>query len=518
MTNKKRPATRPAWVAPAGWVLGSFLFFYVLFFDPLGIHFVDGWLQHAVGFHTGPMTGAAAGDEEGAVLFYRNPMDPGITSPVFTQDEMGMDYIPVYADEGEPTERSESEILFYRNPMDPTITSPVFTQDEMGMDYIPVYADEAEMALGAGTTISIDPAVVQNMNVQSVPAELRDITHDIRTVGYLEYDQERMVSVTTKYAGWVETVYVNYVGEPVRRGQALFEIYSPELVQTQQEFLSAIAYARRLDGAHEEARRRAEALVDAARTRLSYWDISPSQIAGIEETGEVLRTLTVVSPAGGLVMKRMPGLEGMAVKPGMETFHIANLSSLWLSVEIFEDQVAWVREGTPAQVNFTYFPGETFHGKVRYLEPEFSEKTRTLRVKLEIPNPDGRLRSGMFATVTFQPVAAAQAVTVPSLAVLRSGQRNVVVVDLGNGRFSPREVTLGHEAGGYAEVLAGIDAGEMVVTSAQFLLDSEASLQEAIQKMISQQQQPDTGGAAAMEMAPPQPPDVSSPEEHDHAQ
>ena len=312
----------------------------------------------------------------------------------------------------------------------------------------------------------------------------------------------------------MEKVYVNYVGEPVRRGQALFEIYSPELVQTQQEFLSAIAYARRLDGTHEDAGRRAEALVDAARTRLGYWDISPSQIATVEETGEVLRTLTVVSPTSGVVMMRMPGLEGMAVKPGMETFHIANLSSLWLTIEVFEDQVAWVREGTAAEVSFTYFPGETFHGKVRYLEPEFSEKTRTLRAKLEIQNRDGRLRSGMFATVVFQPVAAARAVTVPTLAVLRTGQRNVVVLDLGNGRFEPREVNLGHEGGGYAEVIAGVAAGDRVVTSAQFLLDSESSLQEAIQKMITQGRD---RGMEHPDLAPSSDPDVPSPEEHDHA-
>ncbi|MCZ6727134.1 MAG: efflux RND transporter periplasmic adaptor subunit, partial [Acidobacteria bacterium] len=370
----------------------------------------------------------------------------------------------------------------------------------------------AAQVMGRGTTISIDPAVVQNMNVQSTPAELRDITHDIRTVGYLEYDQERMVSVTTKYAGWVEKVYVNHVGEPVRRGQPLFEIYSPELVQTQQEFLSALAYAERLPQSQAEARRRANGLIDAARTRLGYWDISPAQIAGIEETGEVLRTLTVVSPAGGLVMKRMPGLEGMAVRPGMETFHIANLASLWLSVEIFEDQVAWVRQGTEAQVSFTYFPGETFHGTVRFIEPEFSEKTRTLRVKLGIPNPGGRLRVGMFATVTFQPVAAAQAVTVPSLAVLRTGQRNVVVVDLGDGRFAPREVTLGHEAGGYAEVLTGIEVGERVVTSAQFLLDSEANLQATIQNMIAQQRRETSDQTA------PETPKVSNHEEQGDAQ
>lgn len=516
MTNQKPTKKRPGWIAPFGWVLSSFVLFFVLFFDPLDVHPVDGWLQHALGYSSGSMAGSDGETAKGEVLFYRNPMDPTITSPVFTQDEMGMDYIPVYADEGDQAGAGEGEILFYRNPMDPTITSPVFTQDEMGMDYIPVYADEAGGTLDKGTTIVIDPAVVQNMNVQSVVAEVRNISRDIRTVGYLDYDQERMVSVTTKYSGWVEKVYVNYVGEPVRRGQALFEIYSPELVQTQQEFLSAIAYASRLDASHEDARRRAEALVDAARTRLGYWDISPAQIATVEETSEVLRTLTVVSPTSGVVMKRMSGLEGMAVRPGMETFHIADLSSLWLTVEIFEDQVAWVREGTAAQVNFTYFPGETFHGKVRYLEPEFSEKTRTLRVKLEIPNRDGRLRSGMFATVVFQPVAAAEVVTVPSLAILRTGQRNVVVVDLDNGRFEPREVTLGHEAGGYAEVIEGVLAGERVVTSAQFLLDSEASLQEAIQKMIAQAR--DESSMSEPDVPPSGEADAPKGGEHNHAQ
>jgi RND family efflux transporter MFP subunit len=336
--------------------------------------------------------------------------------------------------------------------------------------------------------VSIDPAVVQNMNVQSALVERRDLSHEIRTVGYLEYDQERMVTVTTKYTGWVEKVYVNYVGEPVRKGQPLFEIYSPELVQTEQELLSAIKYARKFEGVAEDARRRAEALVDAARTRLSYWDIAPEQIARLEETGEIFRTLKVVAPSSGLVMKRMPGLEGMAVKPGMETYHIANLASLWLSIELFEDQVAWIRERAPADVTFTYFPGESFRGTVRFIEPEFSEKTRTLRVKLEVPNPKRRLRAGMFATVTFQPVAARDAITVPSLAVLRTGQRNVVVVDLGAGRFTPQTVILGHQGGEYVEILSGLEEGDRIITSAQFLIDSEANLQEAIQKMIAQRQ------------------------------
>lgn len=495
--SKRTKGGAGRWFAPLLWVGGSFLIFYAVFFDPLNVHPVDAWLQGRLGYQSGAM--APEGGENREVLFYRHPMDPTISSPVPAKDEMGMDYLPVYADEGGVSgaggdrRSGEREILFYRNPMDATISSPVPMQDEMGMDYLPVYADEAERAMGAGTTVLIDSAVVQNMNVQSELVERRDLIHEIRTVGYLEYDQERMVTVTTKYTGWVEKVYVNYVGEPVRKGQPLFEIYSPELVQTEQELLSAIQYAKKFSasskGSADDARRRAEALVDAARTRLSYWDIAPEQVAELEETGEIFRTLKVVAPSSGLVTKRMPGLQGMAIKPGMETYLIANLSSLWLSVELFENQLAWIHERTPAEVTFTYFPGETFHGTVRFIEPEFSEKTRTLRVKLEIPNPGRRLRVGMFATVRFHPVAAREAIAVPSLAVLRTGQRNVVVVDLGEGRFAPQEVILGHQGGEYVEVMEGLEEGDRVVTSAQFLIDSEANLQAVIQKMIAQRQE-----------------------------
>ena len=338
----------------------------------------------------------------------------------------------------------------------------------------------------SGPTVTIDPGVVQNMNVRTEVVGLRSLSQPIRTVGYLEYDQQRMVTVTTKYSGWVEKVYVNYVGEKVRRGQPLFEIYSPELVQTERELLSALAFAEEMSEAPEDASRRARAMVEAARVRLGYWDISAQQIARLEETGEVFRTLKVTAPANGLVMKRMPGLEGMAVNPGMEIFHIADLSSLWLSVELFEDQLAWVREGTTAEISLSYFPGESFLGRVRFLEPELSDATRTIKAKIELANPDGRLRKGMFATVVLQPTAVEKAVAVPSQAVIRTGRRNMVLVAEGGGRFTPREVILGHEAQGFVEIRQGLDAGVEVVTSAQFLLDSESKLKAAVQAMIAE--------------------------------
>ena len=471
-------------------IVASFLVFYLVFFDPWGLHPVDEWLQARLGYHTGSMV--MSGEESQGQL-WTCAMHPQII-----EDEpgecpiCGMTLVPVSGGEvsGQADRSSsrsaEREILFYRNPMNPTITSPVPAKDEMGMDYVPVYADQGNETVDRGATVSINPVVVQNMNIQTAVVERRDLEREIRTVGYLEYDQERMVSVTTKYSGWVEKVYVNYVGEPVDKGEPLFEIYSPELVQTEQELLSAIEYAHRFDTADTEAGRRASALVESARERLRYWDITSAQIDELEQSGQVFRTLKVVAPASGVVMKRMAGLEGMAVRPGMEVYHIADMRSLWLSVEVFEHQIAEIDIGSKAEVELTYFPGEVFKGTVRFIEPEFSEATRTLKMKIEVANENGRLRAGMFGTVRFHPVLARQALVVPTQAVLRTGQRNLVIVDHGEGTFAPREVEIGHEGGGDVEILHGIEEGERIVTSSQFLIDSESSLQAAVQKMIAQ--------------------------------
>ena len=485
MTSPNSPGKFLLWALLL--VAASFAIFYLLFFDPWRIHPIDSWLQARLGYHAGAM-GTSSTDRNGQL--WTCPMHPHIleeepgTCPV-----CAMDLVPVNGgrrSHSTPPVSGERELLFYRNPMDPNLTSSVPAKDEMGMDYVPVYADELDQEAAHGSTVSIDPIVVQNMNVQTAIVERRDLSQEIRTVGYLEYDQERMVTVTTKYSGWIEKVYVNYIGEPVEKGQPLFEIYSPELVQTQQELLSAIEYSNRFDASSTEAGRRASALVDSARERLRYWDISSDQIDNLERTGEVFRTLQVAAPSSGLVMKRMAGLEGMAVRPGMEMYHIADLRSIWLSVEIFEHQVAQIDIGSEAEIELAYLPGETFRGTVRYIEPEFSEATRTLRMKIEVPNPDRRLRAGMFGTVRFHPTAARQALVVPTQAILRTGQRNIVIVDLGEGSFGPREVLTGHEGGGQVEILEGLSEGDSIVTSSQFLIDSESSLQAAVQKMIAQ--------------------------------
>lgn len=449
------PSRRGSPLQNLAWLLAGALLAVFLVVDPFGIHPVDGWIHDLA--HRGET--AHGGGEAEAQTLWTCGMHPEVI-----EDEPG--------------------------------TCPI-----CHMDLTPMKASAPETS-GGGAVVTIDPAVVQNMNVLTESVERTDLRHEIRTVGYLDYDQEKMISVTTKYPGFVERVFVNYVGEPVRKGQALFEIYSPELVQTQEELLSARAFAARLTDAPEEARERAGALAEAARRRLGYWDVGEDQIRELEERGSVERTLTVRAPSSGLVMKRMPGLEGMAVRPGMELFHIADLSSLWLNVEVFEDQLPWLREGSEAEVELAYFPGERFRGRVRFVEPQVAEKTRTVGLRVEVPNRDGRLRAGMYATVRFDPVVRANAVAVPSRAILRTGERDVVVVALGGGRFEPREVRLGAEGDGRVEILSGLAAGEEIVTSSQFLIDSESNLQEAVQKLLAARR---AKGLADPESTPPAP-------------
>ncbi len=388
------------------------------------------------------------------------------------------------------------KIKYWRAPMDPTYISDKPGKSPMGMDLIPVYEDEA--AAASDNAIKIDPATVQNIGVVSEPVKRGDLRVEIRTVGTLDYNEDRIFWVNNKYDGWIEKVYVNYVGQPVRKGEPLFEIYSPNLVSTQEEYLSALKYRDKLAGSgFPEAEKGAEDLLSASRSRLKYWDISDSQIMNLEQTGEVKKTLTVVSPFTGVVIEKMDqALEGMYAKAGMNLYKIADISSLWAHVDLYEYQLPWIKVGQEAKVEMSYYPGEAFKGKVRSFYPYLDEKTRTSKVYIEIPNRDKKLRPQMFATVTFAPVAAKDAVLVPEMAVLHSGERDVVVVDSGGGRFEPREVKLGLQGEQQYQVLEGLKEGENIVVSSQFLIDSESNLREAINKMLMAKQTAASGGAA----------------------
>jgi Cu(I)/Ag(I) efflux system membrane fusion protein/cobalt-zinc-cadmium efflux system membrane fusion protein len=385
------------------------------------------------------------------------------------------------------TSAGERKIKHWRAPMDPTFISDQPGKSTMGMDLVPVYEEEAGEAPPG--TVQIDPVFVQNIGVQSVEVERTDIPFSIRTIGHLTYNDEQIHWITTKYDGWIEEVYVNYVGQSVKKGQKLFEIYSPDLVTTQQEYLDAVAYAHRLSQSHyPDIAERARSLLESSRQRLRYWDITDEQIGELEKAGQVRRTLTVVSKASGLVVEKMnQAIKGMYVKPGMNLYKIVDLSTIWVEAEVFEHQIPWLKPGQKASVEIPSQPGRTLTGTVRYIYPFFNQTTRTLKVSLELPNPGWKLRADMYANVVFEVPSARGVLAVPEEAVIHSGKRNVIVLDRGNGTFQVKEVILGVNGQGLWEVLEGIHEGDRVVVSSQFLINSESNLREAIRKMVSRQ-------------------------------
>ncbi len=377
----------------------------------------------------------------------------------------------------------EREVLYWYAPMDPTYMRDEPGISPMGMKLVPKY--DSGLGESGDGILRIDPVQVQNIGVVSVEARLDDIARQSRTVGILDFNAENITWVNTKFEGWIEKAHVNYVGQKVREGQPLFEIYSPELVTTQEEYLRALDYRDSMaESGRPQTLRQAENLVQSTRDRLTYWDISEEQIQALEASHEVQRLLTVSSPADGVVAKVMnEALEGMHVKPGMDLYKIADLSTVWVHADVFEVDIPWIRDGQPAVVSFHNDPGVKFHGRVLFIYPEVTRDTRTLKLCVEVPNPDGRLRPGMYADVVIQGSPVTNAVVIPQSAVIRSGERNIVFLDLGEGRFDPREVTLGIKGeGDLIQIVSGVTPGQRVVTQSQFMLDSESRLQEAIAK------------------------------------
>ena len=382
-----------------------------------------------------------------------------------------------------PAMADEREVLHWRAPMDPTFTSDRPGKSPMGMDLVPVYPDEGG-SLPPGM-VRIDPTFVQSVGVRSEPVARRDIAQTIRTVGTLAHNDRQIAWVNTKYDGWIENVAVNYLGETVEEGQTLFDIYSPQLVATQMEFLQAVDYAERLDvSEYPGIAARAHSLVEAARARLGYWDITAAQIATLERERTPRRTLSVVSPVTGVVVEKMnQALDGMYVTAGMNLYKMADLTTIWVDVEIFEHQVEAMQVGQRAHVELPYLPGRPYTGFVRYLYPHFDEQTRTMTVSIELENPDLTLRAGMYANVTFDVPVARRVLAVPEEAVIRSGTRDVLVLERGAGTFQVAKVTLGRYGDGLWEVVDGVEDGDTVVVSAQFLIDSESNLTQAIRTL-----------------------------------
>ncbi len=378
----------------------------------------------------------------------------------------------------------EREVLFWRNPMNPAITSPVFMKDEMGMDYIPVYADGGSGGAEPAGTVTIDPVTVQNIGVRTATAKVQELARTLNGLGRVDFNEERLARLHPKTSGWIEKLFIDETGKKVRRDTILLGIYSPELVAAQQEYLVALDNWEAVrNGASTQMKRSAKTILDSALERLQLFDVAEHQIEELVKTRKIKKQLHIHSPFEGRIM-HIGARDGQYVTPKDELYLIADLSRIWVNVDVFEDELSWLKVGDKAQMRVRAEPGRTYQGKVTFIHPVLNPKSRTVQVRLEFDNADLSLKPGMFANVTLFVDPRPDAVVVPSEAIVRSGSREQVFVVRGEGKFEPREVTLGVSAQGLTQILSGVEPGEEVVTSSQFLIDSESKLREATAKMM----------------------------------
>jgi Cu(I)/Ag(I) efflux system membrane fusion protein len=430
---------------------------------------------------------AAAGER--SILYYRAPGGAPLWSAVPAKDPQGRDYLPVYDDE-EPsfdpapkakTAQGDRRILYYRNPMGLPDTSPVPKKDSMGMDYIAVYeGDEPD----DGRTIKVSLDRVQRSGVRTEKVEPRVLVQPVRGVGTVAIDERRQTIVTLRSDGYIEDLFVDTTGRTVRAGEPLFRVYSAQIQQAQIDLLTATrTQASQVVGPLG---------IEGAMQRLRNLGVPESRIREVRDTGANPRTIDWPSPASGTVTAKRV-IKGQRVQAGDELYRIVDLSQVWVIADVAEADLAMIKPGTHAVVTFRAYPTAPVEGTVTLVYPELKTETRTARVRIEVANPDGRLKTDMYADVVFRAGADEPAVAVPDSAVIDSGTQQIVLVAKGAGRFEPRPVTLGRHGDGYREVLDGVREGEEVVTTATFLIDAESNLRAALKTFT--QEQPTVGEA-----------------------
>ena len=331
--------------------------------------------------------------------------------------------------------------------------------------------------------IIISPERLQTLGVRVDTVQYRKLDKVIRTIGRADYDERLITTINTKVSGWIEKLYVDYTGKFIRKGEPLYEIYSPEVVSTEEEYLLALRGEIKPGASKfENFEQGAEALLRSAKQRLEFWDIPSKHIKELENSRRIEKTIMIHAPNRGIVVKKNV-LEGDHIQPGHELFQIADISNIWVYADIYEYEIPLIAVGQPAELSLSYYPGETFRGKVSYIYPYLEEKTRTIKIRFEFPNPNWKLKPGMFANVRLYTQIAESGLALPEGAVLDTGERQLVFVSKSEGVFEPREVKLGAKAEGFYEVLQGLSGGEIVATSANFLIDSESRLGSATMKM-----------------------------------
>lgn len=444
------------------------------------------------------------------VLYYVDPMHPAYKSdkPGIAPD-CGMKLEPVYADEGtSPAPAGDRKVLYYRDPQDPKYTADkAGLNPETGNTLEAVYAEDGS-AMPAGA-IRVPIERQQLAGVKYATAEWTDSTQTIRTVGTVTYDETRLARVHPRIEGWVERVFVDFTGDFVRKGQPLLTIYSPELLASQQELLLA-RRARDLMASNPmaSAAEGGNALFEAARRRLELWDLSADQIDQVLETGVPIRSVTLHSPATGFVLKR-DVFPNQRISPDTELYTIVDLSRVWIMADVFESDIPQMKPGASAHITFTS-GAAPLDARVAYVQPLVDPTTRTLKVRLEAANPGVRLKPDMFVNVEFS-VSGARQLTVPSGAVIDTGSRQTVFIDLGNGYIEPRQVTATERYADKVVIASGLAGGERVVASATFLIDSESQLKAAAGGMGAPGQHQQHGGTVPPAKAPQKAPDPKGP-------
>jgi RND family efflux transporter MFP subunit len=443
----------------------------------LGLHYgkrVTAALQHD---HP---TSASGGERK--PLYWYDAMNPDHHYQKPGKAPDGMDLVPMYADQATPASTlsspSERKILFWYDPMHPQYKSdkPGKAPD-CGMDLVPKYADEQAVSMAPGS-VMISAAKQQLIGVRTVEAKRETLVRDVRTTAQIAADETKIAHVHVKINGFIEQVFVDYIGQLVKKGQPLFTIYSPDLVSTQEEYLIAKRGEKTLGSSQfAEVAQGSQSLLRSARERLKLWDISDDQIKKLDETGEVSRTLTFYSPITGFVMDRK-AFPQTSVTPDTELYTVSDFSTVWVNADIFEYEVPFVKVGQHAEMQLSYYPGKTWNGHVSFIYPTVDPTTRTVKVRMEFPNPDFILKPQMFAGVDLK-VSYGNQIVVPEEAVLDSGKEQRVFVAKGDGYFEPHHITIGAKLDGKVVVLSGLKAGETVVSSGNFLVDSESRLKSA---------------------------------------
>ena len=382
---------------------------------------------------------------------------------------------------------SEEKPLFYRNSMNPSVTSPVPAKDSMGMDYTPVFAGDTDDKSVLGT-VKIDPVVVQNIGIRTSFAKQESMSRTIRASGRVAFDEQKMARLHPKVEGWIEELEVDKTGQTVKKGDVLVSIYSPKLVSTQQEYLLALNSLKSLkDSPFEDVARGAKEMVASARERLQLLDVPEHQIVELEKSRKIKKQLHIHTPVKGTVT-RIGSRQGQYITPKTELYMVVDLSQVWVYADVYEYELPWIKVGDEVEMSLASVPGKIFSGRLGYIYPYAEAKTRTTKVRVIFDNPDQLLRPDMFAEVTIHSDVNKNAIVIPAQAVIRSGARSQVFVVTEPGKFEPRLVTLGIESSGKVAVLSGLTEGEEVVTSAQFMVDSESKLREATEKMMQQLQ------------------------------